>query len=40
VYNEAMVFYLEEVVVGTGFVEGAADPSLGTLRVVVQRLNR
>jgi hypothetical protein len=29
-----MVYYLEEVVAAGGFVEGAADQSLGTLRVV------
>jgi arginine/lysine/ornithine decarboxylase len=34
VYNEAIVYYLEEVVAAGGFVEGAADQSLEELRVV------
>jgi arginine/lysine/ornithine decarboxylase len=34
VYNEAMLFYLEEVVAAGGFVEGATDQSLDKLRVV------
>jgi arginine/lysine/ornithine decarboxylase len=34
VYNEAIVYYLEEVVAAGGFVEGAVDQSLGELRVV------
>jgi arginine/lysine/ornithine decarboxylase len=34
VYNEAIVYYLEEVVAAGGFVEGATDQSLSTLRVV------
>lgn len=34
VYNEAIVYYLEEVVAAGGFVEGAADQSLSRLRVV------
>ena len=32
--NDAIVGYLEEVVANGGFVEGAADPSLDTFRVV------
>jgi arginine decarboxylase len=35
IYNEAIVYYLEEVVAAGGFVEGAADQSLEELRVVV-----
>jgi arginine/lysine/ornithine decarboxylase len=34
VYNEAMIYYLEEVVAAGGFVEGAVDQSLDELRVV------
>jgi arginine/lysine/ornithine decarboxylase len=34
VYTDALVSYLEEFVAAGGFVEGAADPSLGQLRVV------
>jgi arginine/lysine/ornithine decarboxylase len=34
VYNEATLEYLEEIVAVGGFVEGAADQSLDTLRVV------
>jgi arginine/lysine/ornithine decarboxylase len=34
VYNDAIIYYLEEVVAAGGFVEGAADQSLDTLRVV------
>jgi arginine/lysine/ornithine decarboxylase len=34
IYNEAIVYYLEEVVAGGGFVEGAADQSLREFRVV------
>jgi arginine decarboxylase len=34
VYNEAIVDYLEEIVAAGGFVEGASDQSLETLRVV------
>lgn len=34
VYSEAIVDYLEEIVAVGGFVEGAADQSLDTLRVV------
>jgi arginine decarboxylase len=34
VYNEAIVSYLEEFVAAGGFVEGAADQSLGEFRVV------
>jgi hypothetical protein len=30
------VDYLEEVVANGGFVEGAADPSLGSFRVVAR----
>jgi arginine decarboxylase len=33
VYTEAIIEYLEEFVAADGFVEGAADPSLGKLRV-------
>jgi arginine/lysine/ornithine decarboxylase len=33
-YTEANVGYLEEIAAAGGFVEGAADPSLDTLRVV------
>jgi arginine/lysine/ornithine decarboxylase len=33
-YNEATVDYLEEIVAVGGFVEGASDQSLETLRVV------
>jgi arginine/lysine/ornithine decarboxylase len=32
--NDAIVDYLEEVVANGGFLEGAADPELGTFRVV------
>lgn len=35
VYTKAIVDYLERVVAADGFVEGAADPSLSKLRVVV-----
>jgi arginine/lysine/ornithine decarboxylase len=38
IYNEAIVHYLEEVVAAGGFVEGAADQSLGTFRVVAADL--
>jgi arginine/lysine/ornithine decarboxylase len=34
VYNEAIVYYLEEVVAAGGYVEGAVDKSLDKLRVV------
>jgi arginine/lysine/ornithine decarboxylase len=34
VCNEAMIDYLEEIIAAGAFVEGAADQSLGTLRVV------
>jgi arginine/lysine/ornithine decarboxylase len=34
IYNEAIVDYLEEIVAIGGFVEGASDQSLETLRVV------
>jgi arginine/lysine/ornithine decarboxylase len=34
VYQQATVDYLEEIVAGGGVVEGAADRSLGTLKVV------
>jgi arginine/lysine/ornithine decarboxylase len=34
IYNEAAVDYLEEIVAAGAFVEGAADQSLGRLRVV------
>jgi arginine/lysine/ornithine decarboxylase len=34
VYNEATIDYFEEIVAAGAFVEGAADQSLGTLRVV------
>ena len=33
-YNQAIVDYLEEIVAAGGFVEGASDQSLDTLRVV------
>src|SRR3954453_12737326 len=36
VYNEASLSYLEEMVGAGGFVEGASDPSLDSLRVVAQ----
>jgi hypothetical protein len=36
VYNEAMVYYLEEVVAAGGFIEGAADQSLTELGVVAK----
>jgi arginine decarboxylase len=34
--NEATVAYLEEIVAGGAFVEGAADQSLDTFRVVAE----
>jgi arginine/lysine/ornithine decarboxylase len=34
IYNEATVDYLKEIVAVGGFVEGASDQSLDTLRVV------
>jgi arginine decarboxylase len=34
VYNEATIDYLEEIIAAGAFVEGAADQSLSTLRVV------
>jgi arginine decarboxylase len=34
VYNEAILYYLEEVVATGGFVEGAVDQSLDEFRVV------
>jgi arginine decarboxylase len=36
IYNDAIVDYLEEIVAGGGFVEGASDQSLDKLRVVAQ----
>jgi arginine/lysine/ornithine decarboxylase len=36
VYSETAIDYLERVVAAGGFVEGAADSSLGTLRVVAE----
>jgi arginine decarboxylase len=35
-YSETAIDYLEQVVAAGGFVEGAADTSLGTLRVVAE----
>src|SRR3954452_2405031 len=36
IYTEAIIDYLEEIVANGGYVEGAADPTLGKLRVVAQ----
>jgi hypothetical protein len=36
VYTDAVVGYLEEIVANGAYVEGAADASLGTLRVVAE----
>jgi hypothetical protein len=36
VYNEAMVYYLEQVVAAGGFVEGASDQALDKLCVVAR----
>jgi arginine decarboxylase len=35
--TDAIVGYLEEIVANGAFVEGAADPSLGSFRVVAGR---